>query len=839
MAKQTLKSILGVSDKREQVELNLDDQVFNAPSVQAGKYVVAAPRYTTSNTASQLSNALGKYAGPIARGLGNIEQQRQEEFKDLAASTPTEILQAIQKGDIDPVKKQFDEFSNKLDQAERKKLIKFSENPNNYIRATRVLGDRLAQQYQADLRENIDTYASKRDENGDYVPARDQMNEIADQLIQDNNLSGYALRAFNESRLKFEAQEELLINTRQDEYFQGEVDHNTKTNLIAAIGNENLDDFAQQFQLGTNNKTVQEQTEMLEDIVSKAAELDIATASAFVKKLEDDEGFLTIGSGSELGDSLLNDLNDILVEQDTKNFQKESNDLLKAKSNVRKVILDLNEKAEKGTLPESIELPNLTNDETTTVDLTGVENNYDVAVAIRDQYVNANPDSTIRTELMVQLDADVNAIAEAEGEFYKTAGLDKIVAELTTAYAESIEGVNLYGLEDTEITNKVSSLTQELELELKSIYNNPALDNEQKEDQAILAVAKQSRAIAEQQRQDADTFITTRQTGKFYNSVGLSATNNSISQTLVRQLTAADELSGGLKPLYSNSQALEMTKPFVAELREGVDNILNAPLTDAERSSGNMVAVIQNREIAARDYLDEAMAQFVDEKMENPDDEDAVKARIQSQQERETKEITPEIQERFGDPKKQTMYKDPYSDSVTVGDVMYHPEGEAGTSQFPAGAGDANYADRKKNRNRLIRQSQKEDLGKLRDEATKPPASEFGFREKALQSHRRQKYFSVLATQRSLDNDQPIVTIEEIRDGKLEGKVPINVENLDFTRNPLISYDMIQESQDYEDEITAYMVVLNLDPNNSVLRQRFLKAQAIAHSQVLKRVFKY
>jgi hypothetical protein len=836
MAKQTLKSLLGLSDKREQVELNLDDQVFNAPSVQAGRYTVAAPRYTQSNTASQLSNALGKYAGPIARGLGNIEQQRQEEFKDLAASTPTEILQAIQKGDIDPVKEQFDEFSGKLDQAERKKLIKFSENPNNYIRASRVVGDRLAQQYQADLRENIEDYASKRDENGDYIPVRDQMNTIADQLIQDNNLSGYALRAFNESRLKFEAQEELVINTRQDEYFQGEVDHNTKTNLIAAIGNENLDDFTQQFQLGTNNKTVPEQTEMLKDIVSKAAELDIATASAFVEKLEKDEGFLTIGSGSELGDSLLNDLNDVLEAQEETNRQREEADINNTKKDLAQIILSSSESLRQGQSLGEVELPLLDSDETVTVDLSKVKTNEDLYITIRDQYVNNNPDATTRAKIISGLSQDITALQDAEGDFYSKAGLDKIEAELTTAYGESIEGVNLYGLEDTEITSKVSSLTQELEVELKRIYNDPTLDGEQKKDQATLAVYKQSRAIAEQQRQDSDTFITTRQTGKFYNSVGLSATNNSVSQALVRQLTANDELTG--MSVYSNSQALDMTKPFVAELREGVDNILNAPLTEAERSSGNMAAVIQNREIAARNYLDESMAQFIDEKFENPS-EDILNARIQSQQEREEAEITPEIQEKFGDPKKQTMYKDPYSDSVTVGDVMYHPEGEAGTSQFPAGAGDAGYADRKNNRNQLIRKSQKEDLGKLRDEATKEPASEFGFRDKALQSHRRRKYFSVLATQRSLDNDKPIVTIEEIRDGKLEGKVPINVENLDFTRNPIISYDMIQESQDYEEEITAYMVVLNLDPNNSVLRQRFLKAQAIAHSQVLKRVFKY
>jgi hypothetical protein len=575
---------------------------------------------------------------------------------------------------------------------------------------------------------------------------------------------------------------------------------------------------------------------MLKDIVTKAAELDIATASAFVKKLEEDEGFLTIGSGSELGDSLLNDLNDVLEAQESVNRQREEVDINNTKKDLANIILSSSESLKQGQSLGEVELPLIDSDETITVDLSKVKTTEDLYTTIKEQYVNSNPDATTRATILSGLSQDIQTLEQAESDFYQKAGLDKIEAELTTAYAESIEGVNLYGLNDTEITSKVSSLTQELEIELKRIYNDPTLSNIQKQEQATLVVSKQSRAIAEQQRQDADTFITTRQTGKFYTSVGLSATNNSVSQTLVRQLTANDELTG--MSVYSNSQALEMTKPFVAELREGVDNILNAPLTESERSSGNMVAVIQNREITARDYLDEAMAQFIDEKFENPSD-DIVQEKIKTQQERETEEITPEIQERFGDPKKQTMYKDPDSDAVTVGDIMYHPEGEAGTSQFPAGAGDDGYAERIKNRRYLLKDLRKADLGKLRNEATKPPASEFGFREKALQSHRRQKYFSVLATQRSLDNDQPIVTLEEIRDGKLEGKVPINVENLDFTRNPLISYDMIQESQDYEDEITAYMVVLNLDPNNSVLRQRFLKAQAIAHSQVLKRVFKY
>ena len=308
MAEQTLKSLLGLSDKRKQVDLDLDQQVFQAPSVQAGNYRVAAPRYSKTNAATNLANALGRYAGPIAKQLGGIEDERQQEYANIAKGTPTEILQAIQKGDLDPVQDQLNEYSSKLDEAERKKLLNFSENPNNYIRASRVVGDRLANQYQADLRENQELYAAKRDENGDLIPARDQMQQVRDELIKENNLTGYSLRAFIESTAQFETEEELRINTRQDAIFKSQVRQDTKASMVGAIKVGLTDDTQKTFRdnwvTQTQNMTVDEQITFLTEVVTDAASVDRIATEKFVSLLTEDDTLLTLGSGSELDDAL-------------------------------------------------------------------------------------------------------------------------------------------------------------------------------------------------------------------------------------------------------------------------------------------------------------------------------------------------------------------------------------------------------------------------------------------------------------------------------------------------------------------------------------------------------
>ena len=87
----------------------------------------------------------------------------------------------------------------------------------------------------------------------------------------------------------------------------------------------------------------------------------------------------------------------------------------------------------------------------------------------------------------------------------------------------------------------------------------------------------------------------------------------------------------------SGDKALEITKPFVEETREGVRAILNAPLTDEELSSGNLVQILANRELAARDYLLESQETFISE-TRNPPDEDETAATVTTEETKETVE---------------------------------------------------------------------------------------------------------------------------------------------------------------------------------------------------------
>lgn len=801
MAKQTLKSLLGLSDKREQIELDLDDKVFQAPSVSAGNYRVSAPQYQTESAASDLANALGKYAGPIARGIGNIEKERQEEFAEVAKGTPTEILQAISRGDLDPVKKQFEEFSSKLDGAERKKLIKFSENPNNYIRASRVIGDRLASQYQADLRDKLDEYANKKDENGDFIPARDQMNDIAQQLITDNNLSGYSLRAFNESRLKFEAQEELNINTRQDDFFKSEVEYETKSTLTSQVLNDNFEDFGGKFALATQNKTVEEQATFLKEIVGDIVSMDISAASQLVSKLDNEAGFLTIGSGSELGDNLIFELNEMLDAEQDLIDEELKQDIAKTKEDLAELILSETTKLDRGESLGTVTLPLIDSEDAIEIDLSGVKTKEDLYTTINKQYVNNNPDNATRANIISGLDKDITALQTAERDFYEKAGLFKIEADLTSSYTESIEGVNVYGLADSEITSKVAGLTQDLELELKRIYNDPTLDIDQKKDAAILATSKQSRSIAEQQRIDADTFMTTRQNSKFFNSIGLSATNNSLSSTILSSLQATSDLSP--MPVYSKRQALEITQPFMEELRTGAAEILNAPLTDEEITSGNMVAVMQNREIAARNYVDLASADFIEQSLENP-----------PKSETEEGEEKPQFLTANSTVELNPYYLVEQQGNIKADNYFYQEQQSWLT----------NYTKREQ---QAVKDGYSSFRHKLRTEM-KTNDNSFYNKRAFVTKHGFTKrgdhmYYENIATER-LYSDQPAITLNEIRAGKIEGHV--NITDINATKTVVLSPEIIMYANENVDIIKEYAIALNLKDTSDDTLNAFITKQA-------------
>lgn len=828
MAKQTLKSLLGLSDKREQVELNLDDQVFQAPSVQAGNYRVAPPRYSKTNAATNIANALGRYAGPIARQLGQIEDERQTEFADIAKGTPTEILQAIQKGDLDPVKEQLNEYSSKLDEAERKKLIKFSENPNNYIRASRVIGDRLANQYQADLIENRDLYSNKRDENGDLIPARDQMNEVRDQLIKENNLTGYALRAFIESSTQFETQQELEINTRQDEIFKQQVRYDTRSAMVSAakigLTDETKTTFKQNWATLTQNMDMAEQIELLDGVVTDLAVIDPIAADNLISTIDTDESFLTLGSGSEVSESLITDLG-----KKVDKIRADNAALLEAQERIAKSAIDTafkedEEKLVNGEGLGSREIPNLQGDGTVTVDLSSVTNSVELYTAYKDAYVNQHEDNTDRSVLTSYLSQKIADIENKAFTFAQSAGIQQIEADLMATFSETIvignTTQNAYGLADEEKQAKIDSYTQPYQAELEALYTNPTLTDAQKNQQAKVIANKAQNEVTKKLQEDTQTFVTTRNTIQFENSVGLSATNNSYTTDIINEISSR-RLDDTMIP--KPTEVLGTVKEFVNTTRQQVRDILNAPLTEAELNSGNLAQVLSDRQLQARDFLLEAKETFISQQL-NSDDDDDDSTEDKVGEAETTEPIEPRTLNTSGNyaptlarGRQGTTKSRNYNNRANSYEQRNRQAAKDGHADYLA----------------YLRQLKKDDFKNLRrieTDLSKSPFGGFGFigRERGsfyskngFKNYYIREAYDHAATER-LYEDKPALTIDELESGTLNG---FRLGQVDVTKTVVLSPSIVINAEDNRELITEYAVALGLDTDDNTLNT-FIQTQA-------------
>ena len=814
MAKQTLKSLLGLSDKREQVELNLDDKVFQAPSVQAGDYRVASPRYSKTNSATEISNALGRYAGPIARQLGQIEDARQTEFAEIAKGTPTEILQAIQRGDLDPVQDQLSEYSSKLDEAERKKLIKFSENPNNYIRASRVIGDRLANQYQADLIENRDLYSNKRDENGDLIPARDQMNEVRDQLIKENNLTGYALRAFIESSTQFETQQELEINTRQDKIFKQEVQYNTRSAMVSAakigLTDETKTTFKQNWATLTQNMTMTEQIELLDGVVTDLATLDPVAADNLISTIDTDDSFLTLGSGSEVSDSLITDLGKKVDAIRINNQELADRQKLVAQKAIDTAFTEDEEKLINGEALGSREIPNLQGDATVTVDLSSVTDSVELYTAYKDAYVNQHEDNTDRSVLTSYLSKKIADLNNKAYTFAQSAGIEKIESDLMATFSETIvignETFNAYGLGETEIQAKIATYTQPYQAELESIYNNPTLTDPQKNEQAKVIANKAQNEVTKKLQEDTQTFVTTRNTIQFENSVGLSATNNSYTTSILASISSRrlDETT-----LRTPEEALPLVKEFVDTTRQQVRDILNAPLTEEELSSGNLAQILQNRQLAARDFLLTSKENFLGEQL---DVQSGVTIEGEDDKVDEPKEtIEPRTLNTTGNyAPSGGRGRDAINKSLSYNTKIRRYEAD---NRQAAEDGHADYLAE-------IRALAKSDSERPTNRGKKFYRGSF-YSKHGFRNYYIRESYDHAATER-LYEDKPALTIDELESGTLNG---FSLGQVDVTKTVVLSPSVVINAEDNRELITEYAVALGLDTDDNTLNT-FIQTQA-------------
>lgn len=305
MAQQTLKQLLGSSGKREQVDLNLDQATFKAPNVAAGQYSVQVQQTLRADQtqAGQLANALGRYAGPIARQYQGIEQQRQKEYEQVAGLLTPEQAKAVAAGDIEQFKEQFKQTADKLDSAQRKKFLKFVENPNNYIRASRVLGQKVASFVETDLIENKDKFIQSE------TDISTQMQETIQTIAssEDYNLTGYALEGFMEKANTISERYTPSLISAQDEYKEEQYIANGIDSLAQTAKNGDFDSFVDDFTETFNGYPPAEQATHLSSAVSLVSNIDPLQAQALVGFIEDK---LIFGNQAAVSEGVINSLNE-------------------------------------------------------------------------------------------------------------------------------------------------------------------------------------------------------------------------------------------------------------------------------------------------------------------------------------------------------------------------------------------------------------------------------------------------------------------------------------------------------------------------------------------------
>ena len=387
MAKKTLKSLLGSSDEREQVELNLDDTQFRAPRVQAGQYSVRVQQPPRTNLAGQLANSLGRYAGPIARQYQNIETQRQEEFAEIAGLFTPEQAAAIQGGDTTEVQESLDKTINALDSKQRKKALKFVENPANYVRGSRVLGQKLAVTYGMDVQQNEDTYINSEEDLNNLIK------NTRDDVIKNNNLTGYALEGFLEAANSYDARKLPQLQSKRDEL----TETNYITNSIDALVGEtelvedgNFDRIGAEFSEKFKAYTPAEQSKYLETFLDRIlTKGEYASAEEFVSWLATDEDGLRLGQDAALPEGTFNILNEKIEAHRLSRETHEKNVLasLQAKNDeaIQLSVAALSE----GKAPENFTL-NFGPESQVEVNLEGVENKQQLLERTRSAIYSAD-----------------------------------------------------------------------------------------------------------------------------------------------------------------------------------------------------------------------------------------------------------------------------------------------------------------------------------------------------------------------------------------------------------------------------------------------------------------
>jgi len=830
MAKQTLKSLLGSSDEREQVELNLDDVTFRAPRVQAGQYSVRVQETPRTNLAGQLANSLGRYAGPIARQYQSIENQRQQEFEEIAGLFTNEQAAAIVAGDTTEVQESLDKTINALDSKQRKKALKFVENPANYVRGSRVLGQKLANQYNLDLIQNKDQYVNSEED------ITTLLKNTRDDVIKNNNLSGYALEGFLDYANQYDQKQLPVLQTSRDELTETNYITNSVDSLVGqaeGIANGDFTDVASSFSELFQAYTPAEQSQYLETTVDRLlAKGDYDTARDFVGWMATDENGLLIGTAA-LPEGTFNLLNEKIEKSrlDRETFEDKQQQSILKKNNeiIQLAIADINE----GRTPESITL-NAGYDNEFEVNLEGVEEPVELLQRVRTAIYNKELEpETNKGAIYASLTRQIEGLETANINRYNALGVTQLMQEFQSSLTLEVAGENVLGMTDAQALEMRFEAEQRLRDGIDEIQrdneNYPKIEDKVNAQRRLI---EQTRLELNQSAEEKfKTYNDTTRVVKVQDRVGLGVNGSFIPQFTSKLKTALTDPLTGLTPTASEMKEIkELALTERDRLLEATREIMTAPYSEEERKDLRLAFETRQRQID--DLIDQSIMDAIEERTEEKQLASTTPSKQQEQAKAQPRDLAKVSSRLRYEPNYDGAINDRPNGYKQDG-ILFHPDGQDYRGKFPTGV---LYNEGQMENSKYKRRA--EDLDKLR---TKVIEQVQGSRRIILADPRGKRvtisrtgelYIKALYGQRTAVNGEPSITVDEIRSGMLEGTIPFDPTKIKLNAFPVLSPEMINNPDQYEDVILDYASALNI-PREKVGAFLYSQAQALSSRGII------
>jgi hypothetical protein len=811
MAQKTLKQLLGSSGEREQVDLNLDEATFRAPNVAAGQYSVQVQQTLRADQtqAGQLANALGRFAGPIARQYQGIEQQRQEEYAQVAGLLTPEQAKAVAAGNIEPLREQFKQTADKLDSAQRKKFLKFVENPNNYIRASRVLGKKVASFVETDLIENKDKFIQSE------TDISTQMQETIQTIAssKDYNLTGFALEGFMEKANNIAERYTPRLIEEQDDYKEEQYIANGIDSLAQTAKNGDFESFVSDFNETFNASTPAEQTAHLSSAVSLVSSVDPLQAQALVGFIEDK---LIFGNQAAVSEGVINDLNEQIEQQivSRNEFENRQKAVLKQETNKNVANALLQIQNGDPVEPFFIKLFNGEDLEVNTDGVTSTKDLYErLAKTVYSSEMASDADKAVySTEFL----SAANEIALKEETRNTSLGADNAVKEVTRALEANIAGVNMFDLDAVGIQEQADEFNEQLREGIDAIYADPSLNDGQKVNRSASFIRQQT---AERLR-DLEARVTEEKMTQFVDNAvsdALLKPNQAFVNGLERDIR--EEISQGFPDSTHAEFAKEQAKALVEPIREEAVSILKAPFTPEEKANISQAWIDRKAKV---EELKNSVSYKTAIDLYNKQTEEEQKVEPTKEEKEAPKlVVNPDID--LGKPASQKGKR-------RVGPM---------TSLDIANAKRNNVMARLNKKNEEI--DAKLQSAQETHRTLKNHYRNYNMRVTPAELEKLQNSWQVIGdslyddytARRVLVENKPAISLDELREGTVDGAFSFNIDRLTpetAAVMPILSAEMIASQikgeDTYDDEIRQYAEALNINTSDENELSRFLTRQA-------------